>query len=85
MGEVEKKKANSSMFFSRTWSQPKPETTTLSSHTATGLHDIKKHSFAEETHTEAEGEAGSGWRRNLGRVADLHGYVVLMVGWKIVK
>lgn len=39
------KKANSSMFFSRMWSRPKPETTTLSSQTATGLRDIKSTVF----------------------------------------
>ncbi len=42
------KKANSSMFFNRMWSRPKPETTTLSSQTATGLHDIKSTVFLQK-------------------------------------
>lgn len=63
------------MFFKRMWSRPKPKTTTLSSQTATGLHDIKSPTFPSERDRSREKEEEEG---NTLRVVSLQEYEVLL-------
>lgn len=59
-------------------SRPEPKTTTLSSQTATGLHDIKSPTFPSERDRSREKEEEEEEEGNTVRVVSLQEYEVLL-------